>query len=357
LPRADLEFLLEHHRRHVEVAFIGRRGRYRLTPRGVAGVIVLPNVRLHIEPKIAPAELLFLFDPQTPPASGGESAGVSDVLTRRLAALMRERAAAGLHRGYVERSDALATPIGRLDVPALARDAAGRRDRLPCRFDEFTTDVPCNRLVKAAAERVVASPALNDGVRAELQQALAAFAEAGPTAADDAAFAAALADPLTVTYRPLLELCRALGNGLLIDLERVFERYVTRGLVEYFAGREIRVEVQPWTPLHAAADGPALGLRPDVVLRRGAAAVAVADAKWKRFSGTPDADDLHQILAYATALGVPRVALVYPGRRSRVREVSLAHSPVTLALHVVRVAGDRTACRRSLRRFARSLVE
>ena len=52
----------------------------------------------------------------------------------------------------------------------------------------------------------------------------------------------------------------------------------------------------------------------------------------------------------------PRVALVYPGRRSCVREFPLAQAPVTLALHTVRVAGDRDACRRSLRRFARSLA-
>src|SRR5439155_17214611 len=99
------------------------------------------------------------------------------------------------------------------------------------------------------------------------------------------------------------------GAAFLIDLERVFESHIMRGLVEAFAGTEIRVEVQPWSPLHAPAPGtPVPGVRPDAVLRRGGAAVAVVDAKWKRLAGAPDADDLHQILALATALGAPRAA-------------------------------------------------
>ena len=359
LARADVDFLLEYHRRHVEVAFTGRRGRYRLTPRGVAGMIALPRVNLHIRPKIAPADLLFLLDANDGPLVAGVDR-VAEVFVRRLVQLMHERTSAGLHRGYVERSDSLSTPLGRLDVSALARETAARKDRLPCRFDEFTVDVPCNRLVKATAERILAAPGLDDTVRFALRHGLAPFSEVGPITVDEAAFAAALADPSAVAYRPLLELCRALadaGSAFLIDLERVFERYVTRGLVEAFAGTEIRVDVQPWSPVHAPApDRPSLGLRPDVVLRSGGAVVAVVDAKWKRFTGVPDADDLHQILAYAIALGAPRVAIMYPGRRSWAREILLAHAPVMLALHTVRVAGDRERCRRSLRHFARTLA-
>src|SRR5207248_1485248 len=150
-------------------------------------------VRLHIRPKIAPADLMFLLDATDEPP-GGSGDGVPDLFARRLVQLINERSAAGLHHGYVERSDSLATPLGRLDVPALARESAIRKDRLPCRFEEFTADVRCNRLVKATAECVLAAPALRDDVRAGLRHALAPFAAVGSITVDEAALSAALAD-------------------------------------------------------------------------------------------------------------------------------------------------------------------
>src|SRR5262245_40200876 len=83
LARSDLEFLLEHHRARIEVAFTGQRGRYRLTPRGVAGVIALPTTHLHIRPKIPFADLLFLLNPDfvaSTPVVGGDDAGLLDLL-------------------------------------------------------------------------------------------------------------------------------------------------------------------------------------------------------------------------------------------------------------------------------------
>ena len=131
---------------------------------------------------------------------------------------------------------------------------------------------------------------------------------------------------------------------------------MTQGLQHCFADSPYTLEVQPQVALHEPIAGQsALTLRPDLVLRRGETAVAVIDAKWKRLGGGPEPADLHQILAYATALGCSNVALVYPGRRHRSQHYPLVHGSVRLGLQTVRIRGQRHRRQRSLSRFARSL--
>ena len=101
LAPADVEFLLAAHAGRIDLAPTGRRGVYRLTPRGVAGVVAAPTRRLVIRPKIPLQNLFFLLDPDDPaPASRDETAptprpDLLDFLAGRLARLLAERSAAG----------------------------------------------------------------------------------------------------------------------------------------------------------------------------------------------------------------------------------------------------------------------
>ena len=60
LAPAEIDFLLEHHRVAIEVLPTRRRHVYRLTPAGVAGVIVTPSSRIVVSSKV-PLRNLFLF--------------------------------------------------------------------------------------------------------------------------------------------------------------------------------------------------------------------------------------------------------------------------------------------------------
>jgi 5-methylcytosine-specific restriction endonuclease McrBC regulatory subunit McrC len=367
-----VEFLLAEHRAHLEVLPTRRRGRYRLTPSGHVGVIVAPTCRLVIRPKVPVRSLFHLLDPAAPlPVVADATAAVPgtealDFLAGRLACLLAERSAAGLHRAYAERAEQGPFLHGRLDLPAHLREPAGRKDRLHCRYEEFSPDVPCNQVPKATAELVLRSPFVADTVRAALRRALQGFAAVRPVELGPDAFAAAAPDRLTEAYRPLLDVCRLLADSLgpteaagpvpcpafLLDMERVFERYVTAGVVAAFDGARGNVRVQPVYPLNRPVPGlPDIEVRPDVVVERGGRPVLVADAKWKRAGRLPLTDDLYQVLAYGAALGVRRLALVYPGRRDRVRTYPLAGTPGRVAVHTLRVVGPREACGRSLRRL------
>src|SRR6516165_465258 len=94
LARADADLLLAEHRPHVEVVPTGCRGRYRLTPAGHVGTIVLPTRRLVIRPKVPLVNLFHLLDPASPPPASEDRADTAagaealDFLAGRLARLL-----------------------------------------------------------------------------------------------------------------------------------------------------------------------------------------------------------------------------------------------------------------------------
>jgi 5-methylcytosine-specific restriction enzyme subunit McrC len=372
LAPADVELLLRHLRGRVEVVPTGRRGRYRLTSAGYAGVIVAPACRLVIRPKVPLDNLFALLDPAAPlpsaadrvaPAPGTEAL---EFLAARLAQRMAERAAAGLHRAYAERAEAGPFLQGRLDLPAQLREAPGRKEQLHSLRDDLSADVPCNRVPKATAERLLASPLVGEAVRAELRNALTGFAGVSAVAVEPEVAAAPEA------YRPLLDLCGLLLAGLapgeaagaaggpafLIDMEQAFEGYLTRGVVTAFArSRRVGLTAQATRTVNRPAPGqPDVTVRPDLLMEVDGRPALAVDAKWKRPPrGALVTADLYQVLAYCTALGLGRGVLVYPGRRDRVWEYEFTHTPIRVAVHTLRVVGPRQACTRSLRRLARSL--
>jgi 5-methylcytosine-specific restriction enzyme subunit McrC len=372
LRRADVDALLADPGKAVEVVPTRECGRYRLTAAGRVGVVLTPNLRVVIRPKIPAANLYLLLDPDAPPDSMPDLAGVEpgteaiDFLSRRLADAMRARAATGLRRGYVERADQQPFLQGRLDVAAQARESPTARDKFHVTRQEFSPDSAFNRMPKATAEALVASPFVSPGTRAFLRTALTGYAEVASTALDPAAFDTIVFDRQTEPERPLIDLCRLLARalrpsdasgelvlpGFLLDLERVFERYVERGLGTHLPTAEIDSQREFCYHAPVAAGQPSLTGRPDLVVRRNRQAACVIDAKWKSLDGAPPAADVHQVLAYAVGLGCRDVRLVYPGRRWGAWRYELTESDVILTVHTLRVVGPRERCELSIRRLA-----
>jgi 5-methylcytosine-specific restriction enzyme subunit McrC len=373
---ADVAFLIDNHRGHIEVLPAGRRDRYRLTALGYAGVLVTPTCRLVIRPKIPLPNLFAMLDPLAPVPAASDAVTptvgteVLDFLAGQLAYRLAECVVAGLHRDYRERTEHGTILHGRLDLPAQLREAPGRKDQLHGRYDDLSADVPCNQAAKATAELLMASPLLSAGVRSSLRRALAGFEGVPSVPLSSQLWETLAVDRLPSAYRPLLDLCRLLAESLapgeasgptpgpsfLLDMERVFERHVTRGVADAFArSRRWTVSVQvTHTVNQPVADQPDLTMRPDLTIDRAGRPVLVVDAKWKRLSASLVTADVYQVLAYGTTMGAESVALVYPGRHERVWEYRFDHTPLRLTVHTLRVAGSRESCLRSVRRLART---
>src|SRR5262249_33635406 len=145
----------------------------------------------------------------------------------------------------------------------------------------------------------------------------------------------------------------------LLDMERVFERYLTAGITAAAAAAD-GYGVKAQHPVHVralTAGQPDILMRPDVLVLRHDEPVLVLDAKWKDLpKNALIPEDLYQVLAYAQVLGLGRAVLVYAGRADRVREYALPGSTVRVEVRTVNVSGTADACRRSLQRLARALL-
>jgi len=377
LAPGDVAFLLEHHRGRLEVLPTGRRDRYRLTALGCVGVLIAPTCRFVIRPKIPWANVFAMLDPLAvvPAASDRIAPEIGtealDFLAGQLARRMAERVTAGLYRAYREQNEQGTVLHGRVDLAAQMREAPGRKDLLHSQYDELSADIPCNRAVKATAEAVLQSPLLCADVRAALRQALAGFEGVCSAPVPARSWDRVQAERLPAEYYPLVDLCRLLADSLnlhdsagnmaaprfLLDLERVFEMHITRGIVEAFAQSEsLTVAVQTThTVNEPLADQPDLTIRPDLTIDHDGRTLLVIDAKWKPLPKNAETADLYQVLSYGTLLGAQGVVLVYPGRKWSVREYRFTHTPLRLMVCTLQVGGTRQACLRSVRRLVKSL--
>lgn len=376
LAEGDIEFLLSEHASHLDIRPTHRRGRYMLMSRGYVGTIALPSCRLLIRPKIPLANFFYLLDSENPilladdQIDAGRATVFLDVLARRLAHLMQEQSARGLHRGYRRRQQQGSFLQGQLDVPSQMRISPARKNVLASEFDDFTVDVPVNQIPRTLAEQLLHLPLLHPVSRDALHGALQAFQEVTPLPMCERTLEEITLDRLNEHYRPLLDLCRLLFEGLsttgaggqftfpafLINMEQVFERCCTRRLERAVAGSDrFRIKAQFSTAAHVPQpDLPVLTMRPDVVLFDRDRPVLVLDMKWK--SSPFVRSDLYQILSYCAVLGCRRGFLVYPGSHNKMWNYSFRPNSLHVTLRKLRVTGSPDECEQSLRELVQFIL-
>ncbi|MFG2021463.1 McrC family protein [Actinomadura geliboluensis] len=341
------------------------------------GVVELDCVSVHVRPKLAGSELgvLEMLDY----AAGldslrelpllrrlGTGLNLRDLvcllLTRESERLLRH----GLRRDYLRREDALPVVRGRLLVERQVTRRFGMLDRLECRYDERSADIPDNRLC-AAALQLAARTAENADVRTAARRLAADYSSVCAVGAFDVR---AAVERLTYHranehYRNAHRWARMLLEGssftdrhavdgrtthaFMIDMNTLFEKFATRLLRDAFDGSDVVVRAQE--PLTGAVRGEGGGayteIRPDVQLVHGhgrRARRCSVDAKYKLYAGkSVAAPDLYQSFVYAQAASgskaVPVAFIMYASDRSvPVRTVTLHRGDGNAAARVTYVA-------------------
>lgn len=249
-----------------------------------------------------------------------------DLLALLLAEASHKLVRDGLLSDYVTREETLTTMRGRLRVTDQLRRRYGQVDRLECRFDELETDIVENQLL--AAGLGIARRVATDGV---VRRQVSRFHTVLSEVCDESAFqpdpaAAALThySRRNERYRAAHELAWLFVRTLavsdlyapgssgsfafLLDMNLLFERFVTRLLEDAFAGTVVRVRAQfrdrsliveePFGRRYAA-------VIPDIVLEwhdeHGRRRLPI-DAKYKLYDERKvDAADVYQTFFYAYA--------------------------------------------------------
>lgn len=305
-------------------------GRTVLKASSYVGVLRCDEIELRVTPKIGIHRLLWLLGHAQDP-NGWRDDDIVDLTTvddlvtavaMSFHAATRRALTHGVLQGYRTVEEALPLLRGRLREADQLRQRLGLAVPLEVRYDDYTVDIPENRILLTAARRLLRVPGLPLATHAGLRQLLTTLADVTPLVAGDTP-PDTPPTRLTRHYQPALRLARIVlagrsidqppgstaASGFLFDLNKAFEDWLTitlRRALEPYGGR-----LRDQYPSHLDTLRQ-LRIRPDLVWERHAQPAAVLDAKYKRVKDDdrPHAD-LYQMLAYCTALGVAEGHLVY----------------------------------------------
>jgi 5-methylcytosine-specific restriction enzyme subunit McrC len=240
---------------------------------------------------------------------------------------------------------------GRLREPDQLRQRFGIAVPFLVRFDDHSTDIAENRLLRAAAETLLRLPGIALGVRVRLRRLRGLLGDVTPTV-PGAPLPAWFPSRLNARYHITLWLAEVIlrGNavdhaagdirlsGFLVDMAKVYEDFVTAALTQAFRSHGGWCRPQDRHHLDVAAD---VVMKPDLVWYVGGEPAAVIDAKYKaeKPAGFPDAD-LYQMLAYCTALELDDGHLVYAkGNEEQVMHL-IRNAGVSVHAHTLDLARE-----------------
>lgn len=363
----------------------GETETYHLTPGSTVGALEIGGLSVSIQPKLPIGRVLHLasyamgaVDFRKERFDFEEQSNLVEALVPVLTRAARRAFARGLLHGYRTEEEPLQIVRGRIRVA----DQIRRRFSVPLpvevRYDDFTDDVLANRLVKAAADRLGKLRIRSPQSRLDLGWVAATLDNVSLVEFPANAVPEVRFDRLNEHYREVVTLARlilrhasietgrgrARANGFLMDMNVVFQEFVTRALREELALSERSFRSDSRLPPIHLDEAYRVRLRPDLTWWDGSACTFVGDAKYKRvrYERVPNAD-LYQLFAYTTALDLPGGLLIYAegeadnithhvqnaGKRLEVATVDLSGTIADLESEIRRLA----SCAQNLRDEAR----
>lgn len=330
-------------------------GEWRITGIRKVGVIRMGDTELRIHPKTPIDRLFYLlsrgnqwgewFDEDALLSSTDTlHAVIAEVFGRGGERVLR----GGVLQGYKERRSAEPFIRGRWAVT----EQIGKRFGMPLPaellYDEYTTDIAENQMVKSAARRLLSVESVPIHARTRLHRIDRRLANVSLlTRGND--LPTIRVDRRNQRYGPLIALARlVLGNesleyldgaspasGYLLNVAAVFEDYVAAEVARHASAHGGEVVSQQSSDLDLMGH---VTIKPDLVWRRGGRVRAVFDAKYKiiRNDVFPNAD-VYQMLAYCIRHNVAEGHLVYAEGESIPQEIAVQSVGVDGA--VVRIYG------------------
>lgn len=325
-----------------------------LQPSGRVGAVRVSDLQVEVWPKekVKLAHLIFMlgyaadpgFRPEAVDAEAYDELWPS--LAESLARLCERALLGGVLQGYRAVEESSIVVRGRIRVADQLRRHPGQISPTEIAYDEYTTDVAENRILRTALRRMRAVPRLRSDVAARLSH-LDNRLDGVAVLRRGAPLPTWRPTRLNARYVPALRLAElVLRNtaaqagedgveiaAFVVSMWKVFEDFVTVALREAIAARGRRAVPQKrWHFDQVRHDGISrVPMAIDLLEYDGAAPVMVYDAKYKAAAGDgryPNAD-FYQMLAYCTTVGLDRAVLVY-AQGGDVVDRRVANSPVTI---------------------------
>lgn len=352
---------------------------WRITAGYVVGAVRVGELTVRVRPKVGTLQVLRLLA-RAYGVRGlildDSSVGidVDDDLTAALAVLFAQEASSALAlgplRGYRTEDQSLSVVRGRIRLRDQELRRFGQVVPIEVTVDEWTTDTDENRLIRAAARRLMTLPAVPAHAMAGLQRLDRLLADV-TLPVPGAILPRWTATRLNVRLHRLLGLAdvvlqnstlehrpgAVVASGFVVRMEWLFETLIARLLAE--KDGTLRTLAQSTYQLD---DLGLLTIKPDLVLVDGATAVAVGDTKYKILGpdGKVPTPDAYQMVTYCRRLGLATGHLIYAGgvdanEAAIPKRLDVINAGVTIVLHRVDLAqsigaieGDAGRVRRAL---------
>jgi len=328
----------------------GRKG---LRARGVVGVIATQGCQLEILPKIEGLGepeasddalrrrlihmLAVVHNLQVDAGSltqlGWQKDTTLELLIRLFCNRLMEAVRMGLPRRYLDHADDLTALRGRLDITRQFSRHAVAPQRLACQYDELSTDIAINQVMRAAITRLRQLAQAPDNQRV-LRELIFAYADVTDVSVPALRWDQITMDRTNQRWSELLSFARLLladrhqqttagaidGHALLFEMNALFEQYIARLVSRALAGSGYRVIAQGGHQdcLFEAGIGR-FRTKPDLIIKKADQTALVIDTKWKRLvpriddpkQGVSQAD-VYQLMAYSQLYHCSNVMLLYP---------------------------------------------
>jgi len=348
-----------------------RRDSWNLRATSYVGAVRVGDLVVMIRPKIPLENLFYMLSAGqgTVDFGTGLVGFEEDELLPALAAFYERLVAHTLRRGvlkaYKEHNEMLVALRGRIDIPAMLR-TGGMPAPISCRFDELSIDIPENQILRAAADILATYPDISPMVRRNLRRTVGVLD--GVEVVDPRAVPSVNLTRLNRYYEPALRMAQVIlrsggikdrsgrleASTFLIDMNHLFERFVTVQLRRFLAGRlEVRDQVKTYLDT-----GRQVTMYPDLVFYRRGVPVLVADVKYKLTDdGLGRTADYYQLMAYCSALDLPSGILIYGADTSESdSSVVIARSGDQLGLVPLYVGDDRRSVEQQLHDVAQRIA-
>jgi 5-methylcytosine-specific restriction enzyme subunit McrC len=321
--------------------------RYDISNVRKVGAVIIDGTLVRIEPKTAVqrlfALLMYARSPETlwrgDSVSFDSDPDLYSTIAHAFGRALHTAIGGGLLKGYVVKEEALPLVRGRWRITDQLTRRAGHPLPLEVTYDDYIEDIIENRVLKAAARRLLNFPALPPTVRLSLRQSLRLL--------DDVTQLPAGSRPpeisitrVNVRYEGALLLANLIlsdsslehregtvvGSGFLIDLWTIFEDFVGTALGAALQRRGGRATTQYSSFLDV---GHQVSIAPDLVWSESIDIDACVDIKYKveRHGRYPNAD-LYQLVAYCTRFGLDYGHLVYAAGGPVARRLTTVNGPV-----------------------------
>ncbi|HBR6268619.1 TPA: McrC family protein [Klebsiella pneumoniae] len=316
------------------------------------GVIQLDDLTLEILPKIHGKEerpescraamVQMLHTARIMRTHKGAQAGINtqqhsllDIFIQHFCHDLHTQILQGKLRNYIEQEENLSVMRGRLVIPQHLRHNLVHKERLYCRFDEFSEDMLLNQIFRFTLRLLL--PWTRSGkTKKQLTELLMHFDGISDASITLQSFNLLKSDRVTQRFQPVLEQCRLFiaaikpdvlaGStplfSLLFDMNRLFEAWVAEKLKPWAHQQGWHIRTQGPRKYLAMRDDDTqqFQLRPDIALvdDKGVPQL-IADTKWKLLNEADrklgvSSSDMYQLYAYAGRYKVPHLQLIYPAQ-------------------------------------------